>query len=275
MTEQTIEKGGRIHRDCPSCTAPSASAAPVRYQHPDWPMKQCAACGLVYLEYVPAYDALYDEIAWNKQHKKEEQRRLKAMPIMARIDLATRWRLNILGDATVAGGLNAWAKPGPVLDVGCASGKGFDDLRPELIPYGIEIDSRIAEIARAKFEPRGGKLVHADGVGGLKQLPANFFTGVTLWSYLEHEANPREALEQVRRVVRDDAVVLIKVPNFACLNRHVLGKNWSGFRHPDHVQYFTPTTLHAMAELAGFRAHFRLYGRIPTNDNMYATLRPA
>jgi SAM-dependent methyltransferase len=275
MTEQTIEQGGRIHRDCPSCNAPSASAAPVRYQHPDWPMKQCAACGLVYLEYVPAYDALYDEIAWHKQHKKEEERRLKAMPIMARIDLATRWRLNILGDATVAGGLNAWAKRGPVLDVGCASGKGFDDLKADLIPYGIEIDSRIAEIARAKFEPRGGKLVHADGVGGLKQLPDNFFTGVTLWSYLEHEANPREALEQVRRVVRDDAVVLIKVPNFACWNRHVLGKNWSGFRHPDHVQYFTPSTLGAMAERAGFSAHFRLYGRIPTNDNMYATLRPA
>jgi SAM-dependent methyltransferase len=162
-----------------------------------------------------------------------------------------------------------------VLDVGCASGKGFDKLRPDLIPYGIEIDAKIAQIARANFEPRGGKLVHADGVGGLKQLPANFFTGVTLWSYLEHEANPRAALEEVRRVVRDDAVVLIKVPNFACWNRSVLGKNWSGFRHPDHVQYFTPATLGAMAQRAGFKAHFRLYGRIPTNDNMYATLRPA
>ena len=74
---------------------------------------------------------------------------------------------------------------------------------------------------------------------------------------------------------RDDAVVLIKVPNFACWNRAVLGKNWSGFRHPDHVQYFTPATLGAMARRAGFDAHFRLYGRIPTNDNMYATLRPA
>ena len=34
-------------------------------------------------------------------------------------------------------------------------------------------------------------------------------------------------------------------------------------------------SLGAMAQRAGFKAHFRLYGRIPTNDNMYATLRPA
>jgi hypothetical protein len=43
----------RIHRDCPSCGAPSADAALVAYSHPDWPMKQCVNCDLVFLECVP------------------------------------------------------------------------------------------------------------------------------------------------------------------------------------------------------------------------------
>jgi SAM-dependent methyltransferase len=265
----------RHHRDCPACGAPSAGAERVAYEHPDWPMRRCAQCRLIYLEWVPDYGALYDEISWTRQHKKEEERRLKAMPILARIDMATRWRLGLFGDATPAGGLNAWAKPGPVLDVGCSTGKGFAKLKGGRIPHGIEIDARAAEIATAAFAPLGGAVTNSDGVGGLKQWPAKYFTGVTLWSYLEHEANPRAALEETRRVLTDDGIALVKVPNFNCVNRMVLGRNWPGFRHPDHVQYFTPATLAAMARAAGFAVKFRLYGRIPTNDNMYAILRPA
>lgn len=238
-------------------------------------MLRCGACDLIYLEWVPHYDALYDEIAWTQQHRKEELRRLEAMPILTRIDMATRWRLGLFGDATPAGGLNAWARPGPVLDVGCSTGKGFQKLTGGRIPHGIEIDARAAEIAQQAFAPKGGSVTNSDGVGGLRQLPARHFTGVTLWSYLEHEANPREALEQTRRVLTDDGIALVKVPNFNCVNRMVLGRNWPGFRHPDHVQYFTPATLGAMAQRAGFAVKFRLYGRIPTNDNMYAILRPA
>lgn len=265
---------GQIHRDCPSCGTPAAMAARVKYEHADWPMLECPKCGLVYLEWVPNYSELYDEIAWTKQHAKEEQRRLDDTPILARLDMATRWRLGLLGEATPAGGLKAWAKPGPVLDVGCSTGKAFDKLPSGYVPYGIEIDARAAEIARKRFEPRGGKLINADGVSGLAQLPDRFFTGITLWSYLEHEARPREALVQTLRILKPDGIALVKVPNFNSLNRRVLGRNWPGFRHPDHVQYFTPQTLGGMAEDVGFTVKFRLYGKMPGNDNMYAILKP-
>jgi SAM-dependent methyltransferase len=246
----------------------------VRYAHPDWPMVKCANCGLIFLEWVPVYDALYNDLAWTEQHKREEARRLKQSPILARIDMATRWRLGLFGDATPAGGLTAWAEPGPVLDVGCARGKAFAELPDGYVPHGVEIDSGAAAIARAVFEPKGGSVVNADGVSGLEQFPESHFTGVSLWSYLEHEARPREALENVRRVVRKDGIVLVKVPNFDCWNRSVLGAKWPGFRHPDHVQYFTPATLGWLADATGFDARFRLYGRIPVNDNMYAILKP-
>ena len=262
----------RLRRDCPSCGTSSTRAVPVRYSHPDWPMVKCPNCDLIYLEYVPNYSELYDEIAWTHQHKREEKRRLKQSPILARIDMWTRWRLGIFGDATPAGGLTAWAKPGPVLDIGCSTGEAFAKLPPAYVPNGIEIDAIAAEKARAIFEPRGGRLVNADGVTGLQQFPENYFTGVSLWSYLEHEARPREALEGVRRVLRHDGIVLVKVPNFNCWNRSILGKKWPGFRHPDHVQYFTPSTLARLARATGFDVRFRLYGRIPLNDNMYAIL---
>ncbi|MEI9888600.1 MAG: class I SAM-dependent methyltransferase [Rhizomicrobium sp.] len=271
----TVPDQTRIHRDCPSCGAASAKASAVPFGVPEWPILRCAVCDLVYLEWVPVYDALYNELAWTAQHAKEEQRRLKTQPILARIDLATRWRLGILGDATPAGGLHAWATPGPVLDVGCSSGKAFAALNPGYIPYGIEIDQGAAAIARASFEPRGGRVINADGVSGMAQLPEGHFTGISLWSYLEHEARPKEALEQTRRVLRRDGIALVKVPNFASWNRRILGDKWPGFRHPDHVQYFTPQTLGTLARACGFSVKMRLYGKMPGNDNMYAILRPA
>jgi SAM-dependent methyltransferase len=268
---------GRFHRDCPSCGSPKTTGESfARYADPEWPMVRCAECDLIYLEWAPVFDRLVEELAWTDQHERYWEKRLQEQPILARLDKWTLWRLGLFGDPSPAGGLKAWAKPGPVLDVGCSTGKAFaaDKLPPQYIPYGIEIEKSAADYANANFEKRGGKVINADGVTGLKQLPDDFFTGVSCWGYLEHEAQPRESLIEIHRVLKKDGIVLIKVPNYACWNRSVMGAKWTGFWHPDHVQYYTPKTIGRMAEACGFDAKFRLYGRIPLNDYMYVILKP-
>ena len=264
----------RFHRNCPSCGTPPPVGEPLVYSHRDWPMKRCPVCALIYLEWAPMLGELVEELGWTNQYEKNWERRLKEQPILARLDKWTLWRLGLFGDPTPAGGLHAWAKPGPVLDVGCSVGDEFAKLKPGYVPFGIEIEARAADEARKIFEPRGGKVETADGVAGLALMPSNYFTGVSMWGYLEHEAFPKEALQGVRRVVRDNAVVLVKVPNFACWNRSILGHKWTGYWHPDHVQYFTPQTMERLVNACGFSVKFRLYGRIPFNDYMYAILRP-
>jgi len=271
---QTTTSAERIHRNCPLCGAPPPGGEPLRYSHPDWPLKQCPECDLVYLEYAPAYVRLEEELGFTQQYEKQWERRLKEQPVLARLDKWTMWRLGMFGDPTPASGMRAWAKPGPVLDVGCGTGDEFAKLPEGYIPYGIEIEKRAAAEASAIFEKRGGKVIHADGVSGLAQLPSDFFTGAAMWGYLEHESNPKDALAGLRRVLKKDAVVVVKVPNYDCWNRSILGNKWTGFWHPDHTQYFTPTTMARLAEDCGFSAYFRLYGRIPFNDYMYAILTP-
>lgn len=237
-------------------------------------MKCCSECDLIYLEWVPDVAVLVDELAWTDQRKKNWDRRVKEQPVFARLDRMTLWRTKILYDATPANSIHAAAKEGPVLDVGCGGGKKFAQLPDRFVPYGIEIEAKTAARADDLFSKRGGRAVHADGVSGMDTLPQDYFSAVVFWSYLEHEARPLQALKGARRVLRTDGAVLIKVPNYASLNRRILGRRWPGFRHPDHVQYFTPKTLRRMAERAGFSTRFRLYGRLPFNDNMYAVLRP-
>ena len=92
-------------------------------------------------------------------------------------------------------------------------------------------------------------------------------------SYLEHELHPAEVLRELWRTLKPGAVVIVKVPNFASLNRRVMGMRWCGFRHPDHLNYFTPDTLTNMARACGFEPWFGLTWRLPTGDNMWALLK--
>ena len=68
-------------------------------------------------------------------------------------------------------------------------------------------------------------------------------------------------------------MIVIKVPNYASINRSVRGPKWAGFRWPDHVNYFTPSTLRKMADKAGFGIRrMGLADRFPLSDSMYAVL---
>ena len=79
---------------------------------------------------------------------------------------------------------------------------------------------------------------------------------LTLGASLEHEADPLPVLKGLRRVLAPTAFAVVKVPNYGSLNRIVMGQRWCGFRYPDHLNYFSPDTLRAMAKKAGFETRF-------------------
>ena len=58
------------------------------------------------------------------------------------------------------------------------------------------------------------------------------------------------------------------------LNRIFRGKKWCGFRLPDHVNYFTPTSLVGMSKAIGFHiAQFEWRDKLPTSDNMWIVIQ--
>lgn len=66
---------------------------------------------------------------------------------------------------------------------------------------------------------------------------------------------------------------MIKVPNYASLNRHMRGARWCGFRWPEHVNYFTPRTLRMISDRAGLKVvRMNFFDRFPFSDSLYAVL---
>lgn len=261
-------------RACPVCDADNSGGSPHRFSRDAWTLRECPACGLVYLENPPAYEALEDEFAWEQTYEAERARRregrrlyyllsdsLKAIKIIARGGNIYRKEKRIIGRHVL---------PGRILDIGCGDGCVFRNLPDGMTPFGVEVSPHLARLAGEACEPLGGSVVQAPAIEGVQQFEPDSFDGVLMRSFLEHEAQPLPLLRHVREILKTGGRVIIKVPNFDSMNRHVRGAAWCGFRFPDHVNYFTPDTLKRLVERAGYRVRkFGFFDRFPFSDNMW------
>lgn len=257
-------------RCCPQCGSAAFDVLPD-YSSDGWNVVACRSCDFVYLNNPPKYESLVDDFAWEKTRDAEVKRRRKSRPIRKWLDERTRWRSNMFRPSAEAQ-LRRMFEPGPILDVGCGAGRKIPE---PFVPYGIEISRELAAQAQDYMGPRGGRAIHAPALEGIRQFDDNTFTGIMLRSFLEHEVEPKGLLEEASRVLADNGRIYVRVPNFGSVNRRVSGAQWCGFRYPDHVNYFTPQSLKAMAADCGLSVRLINPLLFVFNDNINAMLVPS
>jgi SAM-dependent methyltransferase len=265
------------HVSCPLCGTANGAEPALAYSQPPWTLKQCRQCGMIYLENPPSYEQLETDFAWEKTFAAETTERRRRNPVLHKLGRLPKATVQALFKRDkLLSFARRYIAPGPILDVGCAGGHTLAHFPPEYIPFGIEISHELAQRAAAAFTPRGGGVVQADALTGLRQFPAQHFTGIVMTSYLEHEVHPHDALAAAKNVLRPNGRVILKVPNYASWNRHLRGAKWCGFRFPDHVNYFTPAHLKRLLADTGFRTvRFQVADHLPTSDTMWLVAEPA
>ena len=241
-----------------------------------WTVVKCAACSFVYLPLAPTYEETQVEFEWDLSAREEKKRRKRERPVISWLDAKTRWRLHVFPrPETFRFIMEHVPAGGNVLDVGCGDGRQALRLGDAYTPFGVEISPQLGEAANAAFRALGGSAVSAPATEGVAQFDDAMFDGVMLNSYLEHELDPAGVLSALRPKLKPDGVIVLKVPNYGSWNAAVMKQNWCGVRLPDHVNYFTPRSLGAMAEALGYTVSFPATANLPTNDNFWAFLRPA
>lgn len=268
-------KAGVPPRSCPICGCDNRREPPSRYSRPPWLIKHCASCEFTYLENPPGYEALEHEFAWERTKAAEAAHRHELEPWLHRASAAL-WAVTprrVL-QAKIVRLVRRYVEAGPLLDLGCGKGRTGIQVGRDYVPYGIEISNELASGADYHFRQRGGRVINSDALSGLMSCEKNYFTGVVMKSYLEHETNPQQVLEAARRVMRPGAALIIKVPNYASWNRRLRQGRWCGFRYPDHVNYFTPRSLVLLLVSSGFVVErFQLRDRWPLSDNQWIVVR--
>ncbi|KIC16994.1 class I SAM-dependent methyltransferase [Leisingera sp. ANG-Vp] len=253
-------------RACPACGS-SGYQRLDEYSPDHWEMAECAGCGFVFLRNPPGYEALKEEFAWERtfEAKKAASRGSTPFSPLAR---KIRGALRMGRDKTAS--YRRWFNDGHVLDIGCGSG---GRIAPPMTPYGIELSSGLHKIADEFMRAHGGYCLHGPGAKAIWQFPEGLFDGILMHSYLEHETEVSEVLQGAHRALKPGGGVFVRVPNYASLNRRVVGPKWCGFRYPDHVNYFTLSSLTDVAAKAGFTT--RLVNRVTLHidDNVSVLLR--
>ena len=264
MSEE-IKLKNRIN--CPLCKNLNDSPKEILTIN-EWCLVQCQECLFIYMPTVPIYERMKEELAWERNFSSEKKIRFTKKIRRSIKSLIKRNKLLYL--------LEKYSFKGNILDVGCGSGVKFDDLPEKFIPFGIDISLESANEAKNNFEKKGGSAICAPATDVLQNFEENFFSAVVLRSYLEHEHNPLEVLEGLRKTIKNNGVVIIKVPNYGSINRVVRGKKWCGYRFPDHVNQFTPNTLSKMVLKAGYKIiKFNYTDKQLTSDNMWMVARPS
>lgn len=77
---------------------------------------------------------------------------------------------------------------------------------------------------------------------------------------LEHLLDPLETLCGFRKVMRQGSMLAVTVPNdFNPLQMQIGGYHWV---HPEHINYFNPSSIRSLIEQAGFQV-LEVYGTFP------------
>jgi len=244
----------------------------------------------VYLANPPAQERYRDEFAWEVTHEQESVRRQRREPLLHALSGALKtFRQRFLKrdkTAAIIRGLvrdAASGVTGPIrlVDVGCAKASlsvRVADRLPRTIsdrlePVGIEISNYLAKLAHLALRCRGGRCFHGTALDGLASIDPESAHVIVLSCILEHEIAPLPLLRRCRERLASDGRIVVKVPNYTCLGRWLRGSQWCGYRWPDHVNYFTPATLTAMARAAGLKVvRMNAFDASPLSDSLYAVL---
>lgn len=149
-----------------------------------------------------------------------------------------------------------------IADVGCAKGGFLSFLKSDGFTRlaGVEIDPKCVEYARniAGLDVKRGSLHDLPfGDGEIDLLVYN--------NVLEHLDNPIQALKEAKRVLKDDGMIFIEVPD---ASRYSAGRvfDYYWFCMQEHINHFDNIHLNMLMEMAGFAKITEHQSLIPYNS---------
>lgn len=142
-----------------------------------------------------------------------------------------------------------WAGTGRLLDFGCGGGA----FLKRMADRGWQVTGLDASVGagRAVQEELGLKVLA--GTLPHPELTPCSFDVVTMWQSLEHVHRPLAVLREAYQLLVPGGKLIVATPNIESLPFYWFGPAWFGLDVPRHLTHFTPKTLRAMLETAGFR----------------------
>jgi len=138
---------------------------------------------------------------------------------------------------------------GRLLEIGCAYGFFLREAAPFYDIQGLEISDDAAAFARERGLP---VVTGVADDAAFAQLGR--FDVIVLLDVIEHLVDPAGTLALCHRHLESGGVIVITTGDFASLYARLSGRNWRLMTPPQHLWYFTPTSMAGLSASVGLRA---------------------
>jgi len=194
---------------------------------------QCSVCGLVYTRNFKFSATSYDE---DNYFTRKNQ-------------YTARWDEFCRLFEPLVHNIHRYKKTGKFLDVGAGVGTLLSVAAKQgFVVQGVEVSSWAANFARTeKGLPVQTGTLEAAAFG------AREFDVVVINHVLEHVQDPVALLREAGRILKDDGLLVIGVPNIGSIMAGLVRSRWASLRPEEHIWHFTPATLRSLIGRSGFR----------------------
>ena len=203
------------------------------------PFVHCTKCGLIYVHPQPVWAVRQHHYTtdYRGYHRLETEISVWTRRSMY-YGLYRRYRL-----------VKKYQSTGRLLDIGCSGGDfaNWVAQQPGWQVLGLERVPIMAKIAHLQY-----KFPALVGDAMQLGLAPNVLDTVTMWTVLEHMANPVQGVRECSRVLRTGGVLIIQTVSAESLASRLFGRYWLGYDTPRILYVFSPSTLKRLLEENGF-----------------------
>lgn len=132
-----------------------------------------------------------------------------------------------------------------VLDFGCGTGDFVKYIKNKNIEgVGVEPSKTARQIALSK---------NIFAFENIKQLENQKFDVITLWHVLEHVPDYNNQINDLKKLLNPNGIIIIAVPNFNSYDAKHYKEYWAAFDVPRHIWHFSKTTINKLATANNFK----------------------
>ena len=134
-----------------------------------------------------------------------------------------------------------------VLDFGCGRGHlllALQKQHPNWELYGFDIATN-QEVKNIGHNIH----IHLDDFSRMEEnFEAKSFDLIYLNNVLEHVHDPKDIINRLSHILKDDGEIVIEIPNIDAFKFKLFGKNFSSLDIPRHLYHFSPDTIEKLCK---------------------------
>jgi SAM-dependent methyltransferase len=79
------------------------------------------------------------------------------------------------------------------------------------------------------------------------------FDVITMFHSIEHIPNPDKIIKEIHKILKDDGILILALPNIGSLGYKFTGKHWFHLDPLKHINQFNPESIKFLLEQCGFK----------------------